>query len=168
MLAKRLPTATRTASEPAHPRHPPRRIPRVLVRLATLPSRSRPEITLRPANRKSQSAVVALQSLKGQRLSRYGGSESRVSPVWARNPSMSSGRCRMRLSLACGLPAETNSVTYYSGSRITSATPGSVRIRVEWPLPEVSSMRTRSPGSNCRELPSLAVISARPTRTTKN
>ena len=39
-----------------------------------------------------------LQRLKGQHLGLYGGWGSRVSPVWARNPSMRAGRYWMRLS----------------------------------------------------------------------
>ena len=42
--------------------------------------------------------VADLQRLKGQHLGLYGGWGSRVSPVWARNPSMRAGRYWMRLS----------------------------------------------------------------------
>jgi hypothetical protein len=42
--------------------------------------------------------ALSLQRLKGWGLLAYQGSGSRVSPVWARNPSMSSGRYWMRLS----------------------------------------------------------------------
>src|SRR5208283_2264465 len=43
-------------------------------------------------------ALHQLQRLKGQHLGLYGGWGSRVSPVWARNPSMRAGRYWMRLS----------------------------------------------------------------------
>jgi hypothetical protein len=39
-----------------------------------------------------------LQKLKSQHLGFYGGWGSRVSPVWARNPSMRAGRYWIRLS----------------------------------------------------------------------
>ena len=81
-----------------------------------------------------------LQSLKGQRLSRYGGSESRVSPVWARNPSMSSGRHWMRFDPVDGGVAD-------DGVPATPVDPGSCRTRADaQPRSAAWAMHTAAPG----------------------
>ena len=61
-------------------------------------SRMRLLVTSRALWEHLPASLIRLQSLKGQGLVLYGGSGSRVSPVWARNPSMRAGRYWMRLS----------------------------------------------------------------------